>query len=102
MKTKLLRKVRKRFEIFHLPNGDNEHYNYNLFRLDDNKKSHFYARYAQLGRMKTGNQWCTDIFETEKECIEYLKSIILNRLRREGHKGRRDKTFIIQKKVWSV
>jgi hypothetical protein len=106
MKVKLLKKVRKRFEIFHLPKGlvdDGTHYDYNLFRLVDNNKSDFdwNFKYAQIGRKEGRNQWVEQIFDTEEEGINYLKSVIIKRLKSEGHKQRKDKTIqIVQKKVW--
>jgi hypothetical protein len=101
----LLKKVRKRFEIFHLKKGipfSKYYYNYNLFKLVDNE-SNFYPKYAQLGEAKNGNNFVDEIFDTEKECIDYLKTKIIKRLRSEGYKQRKDK--IIQnsvKKVWSI
>jgi hypothetical protein len=106
MKVKLLKKVRKRFEIFHLPKGlvdDGTHYDYNLFRLVDNNKSDFdwNFKYAQIGKKEGRNQWVEQIFNTEDEGINYLKSVIIKRLKSEGHKQRKDKTIqIVQKKVW--
>jgi hypothetical protein len=103
MKTKLLRKVRKRFEIFHLPTGfvDKEgyHFNYNLLRLVDNENN--YAQYAQIGR--NDNNYCgiNEIFNTEKEAIEFLKHVIIRRLRSEGHRGAKDKQKI-SKKIWHI
>ena len=107
MKTKLLRKVKKRFEIFHYPKGilfSKDYYGYNLFKLVDNDNSGYYDKYAQLGKSKNNN-FVNDkeIFDTEKECIDYLKSRIIIRLKSEGYKQRKD--TIIQnsvKKVWSI
>jgi hypothetical protein len=95
MKTKLLKKVRKRFDIIWMPNGFTsfgERYEYNLYKLTDSNNS-FYERFAQL-RHKDGNrQFCKDghIFQTKEECINHLKQCILNRLRSEGHLGRKDR-----------
>jgi len=106
MKVKLLKKVRKRFEIIHQPQGFvyyGDHYNYNLFKLVDHDRGGFGYRYAQLGRKKTGEQYCNDIFDTEKECIDFLKSKIIRRLRKEGHKQRKDNVIRkAQKKVWYI
>jgi hypothetical protein len=105
MKTILLKKVRKRFEIFHLPKGipfSKYYYNYNLFKLVDNE-SNFYPKYAQLGGKLCRNKFVDEIFDTEKECIDYLKSRIIKMLKDEGYKQRKD--TIIQnsiKKVWSI
>ena len=106
MKVKLLKKVRKRFEIIHIPNGFRSsgiRYEYNLFRLIDSTNQ-FYERFSQLGH-KEGQQFTEEhqIFETEKECIDYLKSLIVSRLRSEGYLGRRDKKMkLAEKKVWYV
>ena len=107
MKVKLLKKVRKRFEIFHMPNGfisriDNTYYNYNLYCLYDNDLGRGHQIYAQLGvKYSTDNYYTDDIFKTEKECIDFLKSEIIKRLRFEGYKGRKDNHITNSiKKVW--
>jgi hypothetical protein len=105
MKTKLLKKTRKRFEIIHMPKGFTScgnRYEFNLFKLTDSTNSWF-ERYSQLGRKDCKMQFCEPhhIFETEKECIERLQKIIISRLRDEGHLGRKD--YVIKKlhkKVW--
>ena len=104
MKVKLLKKVRKRFSIIHTPDGiflDNEYCNYNLFRLID-KKSHYYSDiYCQLKRNTVGMQFCSDVFETEEECIDYLLGRILKRLRYEGYTSRKDRSIMNnQNKIW--
>jgi hypothetical protein len=96
MKVKLLRKVRKRFEILHLPKGfiySGKRFEYDLFRLIDSTNE-YYDRYAQLKFDDSKEiQFCDSkqIFDTEKECIDYLKSLIIFRLRQEGHRGIKDK-----------
>lgn len=105
MKVKLLKKVRKRFEIVHMPDGITsfgDRYEYNLYRLTDSTNE-YYDRFAQLGGLDKPKQFCKDehIFETEKECIEYLKRCIINRLRSEGYVGVKDhKMKQKQIKVW--
>lgn len=105
MKVKLLKKVRRRFEIIHMPKGFTscgDRYEYNLYRLTDSTNQ-FYERYAQLGRKYSGIQFQADelIFETESECIYYLKQCILNRLRGEGHRSKKDHDMKnAQIKVW--
>jgi len=94
MKVKLLKKAKRRFEIIHMPKGFTafgNRYEYNLYRLTDSTNQ-FYERYAQLGRKDSAKQFSKDehIFETESECIYYLKQCILNRLRSEGHCGIKD------------
>lgn len=107
MKAKLLKKVRKRFEIYHMPNGvilNSRHFDYNLFKLVDKKDyGGWVTIYAQLGRREDGSRFCDQIFNTKEECINYLKSRIIKRLRGEGYKQRKDK--VIQKaqiKVWHI
>lgn len=105
MKTKLLKKVRKRFEITHMPKGFSscgERYEYNLFKLTDSTNQ-WYERYSQLGRKEGNMQFQKDefIFETENESIAYLKQCILDRLRGEGHLGRKDYSLNkLHTKVW--
>jgi hypothetical protein len=108
MKTKLLKKVRKRFEIVHMPKGfesSGDIYEFNLFKLNDSTNP-YYERYAQLKRKPdVSRQFCDklNIYETEKECIEHLKRCIISRLRSEGHRGVRDKKLSkTHKKVWHV
>lgn len=107
MKVKLLKKIRKRFQITHMPNGfffDGRRYEYNLFKLTDSTNE-YYGSFSQCGR-KEGTPQFTElhkIFETEKECINYLKSLIIRKLREEGYKGRKDNQLNMpHKKVWWV
>lgn len=97
MKTRLLKKVRKRFEIIHMPKGFVEcgkRYEYNLFKLTDSTNS-WYERYAQLGYRSGELQFCEDhdILHTETECIHRLQRRIIDRLRSEGHRGRKDRVI---------
>lgn len=107
MKIKLLKKVRKRFKITHMPMGFTscgERYEYNLFKLTDSTNE-YWERYAQLGRKPGKQQFKKDpfIFETEKECIDYLKGEILEKLRGEGYTGRKDAHMKqAHKKVWYI
>jgi hypothetical protein len=108
MKTKLLKKVRKRFEIFHLPKGFTSfgnRYKYNLFKLTDSTNK-FYEHYAQLkfdGSKEKQFCYSAQIFNSEKECINYLKSEIIYRLRKEGNRGAKDKKIEnSEKKVWHI
>lgn len=109
MKVKLLKKVRKRFEIIHHPNGvliDNRHYDYNLFELIDNDKTYCnHVTYAQLGYklLGEGKNYCgsENTFNTESGCINFLKGRIIRRLRAEGHQSCKDKKVInSSRKVW--
>lgn len=108
MKVKLLKKVRKRFSIIHLPKGFTafgDTYDYNLFKLvDDDDTYELRDRYAQLGEVLNKEmQFTNDIFDTEEECIYYLKSLIVKRLKNEGHISIKDKKRkLIEKKVWSI
>ena len=112
MKVKLLKKVRKRFEIYHLPNGFTDSngykYKYNLYRLEDYKYGFLWDAYAQLGGKLVNNNdkfknFTDDIFDTEQECIAYLKSRIISRLRQEGFRGRKEKNIEKKiKKVWYI
>lgn len=107
MKIKLLKKVKKRFQIIHLPNGFcsfGDTYNYNLFKLSDKKDTYkFRDEYAQLGRiLNQKKQFVNEIFDTEEDCIYYLKSLIIVRLKKEGFIGIKDKKRkLAEKKVWS-
>jgi hypothetical protein len=107
MKVKLLKKIRKRFVITHHPMGItvfNHRHHFNLFRLTDNYNEYFEC-FAQLKREETEIQFSSDdkIFETECECINYLKSVIINILRNEGYRGKKDIIFKDKsKKVWCV
>ncbi len=106
MKVKLLKKVRKRFQITHHPKGIScygEKYEFNLFILTDDTNS-YYERTTQCGlNPSEDTQYCgpSRIFETEKECIDYLKLLIISRLRGEGLRGKKDKVIKSSAvKVW--
>jgi hypothetical protein len=106
MKTRLLKRVRKRFEIIHMPRGIvmfDEYFDYNLLVLVDHTRSLWNTRnYVQIGNeRKKGRKFCEDIVDTEIEGINFLKNIIIERLRSEAskpRKGGRIKTREI--KVW--
>lgn len=91
-----------------MPNGyvsfDGDHYNYNLYVLVDHNTGSFGRIYAQHGRKDGGArkvQFCNSIFDTDKECINYLLGRMISRLRNEGHRQRKDKKIVeINKKVW--
>lgn len=107
MKTKLLKKVRKRFEIIHMPNGyvdyDGDHYNYNLFRLTDKTKPSIWDVFAELVPIdsKPRVPYTNNTFQTEEECISYLQGKMIKRLREEGFRQRKDyKIKQSEKKVW--
>lgn len=107
MKTKLLKKVRKRFDIIHLPYGHmkgGKFYDYNLFKLVDNDATYFLYEWAQLGNNNKSKRWCENVFETEKECIDYLKSEIIRRLRNRWRKPHTKQVNLERKnkKIWFV
>ena len=106
MNVKLLKKVRKRFSIHHYPAGVyivNDHINFNLFVMYDNKNE-YGTVYTQLHRKPNCARQAVDkdeIFDTEVECINYLKSRIIRRLISEGYgKARRNRINKKSKKVW--
>lgn len=97
MKTKLLKKIRKRFSIIHAPNGLYRHgdvYDYNLFILVDNNESSLFdtnlVGFAQLGNNKL-TKFVDDIFNNKKDCIDFLKNEIVHILKKEGHMSKKDK-----------
>lgn len=107
MKTKLLKKVRKRFTIVHYPKGyftdSNYHFNYNTFILFDKKQDSDYFSYRERVTVNSFLKHCDKDFKTEKEAIDYLKGRIIKILREEGYKQRKDKEIIkTYKKVWYV
>ena len=83
---------------------DGEYYDFNLYKLvDSNHFSGLGDRFAQVRYKENSRQFCNHIFDTDKECIDYLKTVIIDRLRGEGHKQRKDKAIKISyKKVWYV
>jgi len=108
MKSRLLKKTRKRFEILHLPQGftsGGDRYDFNLFKLVDSTNNYI-ENYAQFRFNEAkGIQFCPadQIFNTEHECINYLKSLIIIRLRREGHLGAKDRKIKASiKKIWHI
>lgn len=89
MKTKLLKTIRKRFTIIHLPDGfisGGTHYNFNLFKLIDNTRpsgiGNHYAQVKKENSNKNFNYNC-GIFNSEEECINHLKNIMLISIREE-------------------
>jgi hypothetical protein len=69
MSTKLLKKVRKRFEILHLPKGvvfGKDYYDYNLFQLVDLEDDYYSSVYVQLGGKYNYNKFVDVIIDTEK------------------------------------
>ena len=108
MKVKLLKKVRRRFSIVHMPKGlitSARHFKHNLYEMTDRENS-YATVYAQLGKtVTTGNQFCDDdeIFDTAAECINYLKARIIKILISEGHRNAIMRRAIgSQKKVWHI
>jgi len=102
MKSKLLKKVRKRFYISHLPDGYFSYgndYKQNLFRLTDKESSCYKHTFCQLG-VENG-KYCNDIFYAKQECINFLLAQILKTLKEEGYKTRKMKSIENNvKKVW--
>lgn len=105
MKTKLLKKVRRRFEITHMPDGYvsvGHHYKYNLLKLEDNTNSYWSALVQINDSRFTGEYGCAR-FNTIEEGVAALKSEIINRLKQEGHLGRKEKNVQLKtKKIWYV
>ena len=106
MNVKLLKRVRKRFAITHHPKGivsGGRIYDYNLYILTDVTNS-YVSEAAQLGRkLNSQKQYCSDIFETEKECIDFLKCEIIRRLKCEGYgNGKMRRVRESAKKVYYV
>jgi len=105
MKVKLLKKVRKRFSIIHYPEGfrnGSYYFNNNLFKLEDNS-SRYHSVYVETVYDLTKEDFGCEKFATEKACIDYLKGVILNRLRGEGFRSVKDKKLDKNnKKVWWV
>jgi hypothetical protein len=106
MKTKLLKKVRRRFKIIHCPKGIvrwNEVCEWNYYKLIDNDDS-FNNTTAQV-KSDTDPYSCeaSCYFNTDKEAIDHLKGRIIRVLKAEGYGKYRSKiTKIIaaQKQVW--
>ena len=114
MKTKLLKEIRKRYQIIHHPNGimsSNTHYDYNIFALYD---SYLKSNLADFSRIQTcqfkikpkqETQWQKPelIFNTEQECINYLKKCLIKRIKSDYRYLQSRKTHNINKtnkKVW--
>ncbi len=112
MKVKLLKKVRRRFSIMHLPKGyvassDGYHYNYNLYKLVDADSEYNNVVYVQLNHKEPlhGVQYSLPdlIFETDKECIEYLQNCIIKILQNEGFRNRKQRIINNSaEKVWWI
>jgi hypothetical protein len=106
MKVKLLKKVKKRFKIMHMPKGVilfDEHLEGNLYVLID--EEHCWRGsgvYVEIKKpeedLKTGFD---KAFYTENEAIDYLKSRMIERLKREGY-GTSKKNIVRKsyKQIW--
>lgn len=109
MKTKLLKKVRRRFEITHMPDGFfavGHHYKYNLLKLEDNTNPYWSALVQINDSRFTGEYGCAR-FDTVEEGVVALKSIIILCLKQQGHLGRKEKNAqknvqLKTKKIWYV
>lgn len=104
MKVKLLKKVRKRFSIEHYPEGvriGNEFCNYNVFQLTDNG-GEYYNTYCELKKEEDEKiNFCAKKAKTEKECINILLEVIIERLRKDySNLGKRGFARIKSSKVW--
>lgn len=104
MKVKLLKKVRKRFEIIHYPKGFyscNEFYNYNVFRLNDKNDILITRGDVQYCKTITEKKYGSVYYFTEIECINYLKSKIVAILKSEGYaSANRSRINKTSKKIW--
>lgn len=107
MKTKLLKKSRKRFTIEHLPAGyigcRGDIYDYNLFRVLDIKRRFYdFDNYVQVGINIKGSQFCNRIVDTEVEAFNICKQIIIDTLNKEFFMFKRKNQVIHSKikKVW--
>jgi hypothetical protein len=98
MKVKLLKKVRKRFQIVHYPNGLCGFESKDIFKLSDNQNSYF-SIWAQCH--KDGDPlFCEDTFPTKSECVNFLLGEIIKKLREEGHRQRRFIKKYEMKLIW--
>jgi hypothetical protein len=105
MKIKLLKKIRKRFEINHHPKGmiiNDKRIDSNIFELIDKGDRFEYTWLVNVGEKKMENIYNNiGSFRTERECIDYLKNTIIIILRKEGFRGKKDKLITKNfKKVW--
>ena len=105
MKVKLLRQVRKRFEIIHYPNGFyslGEYYNYNVFKLyDANYAFSAYRCITQFVNDDDCKLFGCVAFKTERECLNYLQAKIIELLKAEGFKNKKMKTITnTASKIW--
>lgn len=96
MKVKLLKKVRKRFSIFHHPKGViryNIYYDNVFFTLYDKRSGFEY-------RVSIGYSPVTYISRyNEAECINELKNMILKILRNEGYPSKKTNE-LKSHKIW--
>jgi hypothetical protein len=100
MKTKLLKKVRRRFKIIHKPHGhqwnDGDITGGNHFWLIHNSNEYNTVKAYIKKKPLDYNE-----FSTEKECIDYLKEKIIWILKREGYRSRKDNIVTKSyKQVW--
>lgn len=103
LKIALLKKVRKEWEIIHYPKGlimYREYVPNNLFFL---KRDREYS--TEKAELRTENKpYVSDsrVFLTEVECINFLKEIMLESVRKDyaAYTRRSNKAYSAKKKVW--
>lgn len=103
MKTKLLKKVRRRFTIMHYPKGRrlwNNFFEANLFYLQDNKSS-FNSQFVQVVEEPKQSIHIGRNFSNEQDAINHLKNKIIKILKSEGYgNSKEQKAKLAAKKVW--
>lgn len=85
MKTKLLRKVRKRFEIIHYPNGKDSYHNTETVEFIDKKNSHNNDVLPIYSGGITGFMWCNSVEHGKNRFISKIIDII-KREYKQNHK----------------
>ncbi len=98
MKVKLLKKVRKRFEICHYPKGITRHQIYYegvFYTLYDNKVGREYR--ASINTTNISHFICA----SDYDCINALKQQIINILNSDGYPSKK-RNEITVKKIWYV
>lgn len=105
MKTKLLKKARKRFTIMHYPKGLKlwgKFQSGNIFCLTDSTTS-WNNEMVQIVKNKNEHLYIGNIFTEEKAAINYLKGMIIKILRSEGYgSSKESRALKAVKKVWWV
>lgn len=103
MKTKLLKKARKRFAIIHYPNGytlDGTLFDVDVVVLTDEEDAGYRTRYVQINPIEGDRPFCDRSATSVEEATDMLKKMLINRLREENKHMGSKRNKLKKTKLW--